>query len=83
MTSGIADASLRVTKRSLTVAGHSTSVSLEEPFWQALRQLAAREAMSLPELVADIDTRRGGANLSSAIRVHVLRAALDGSLTPS
>ncbi|MDE2016970.1 MAG: ribbon-helix-helix domain-containing protein [Hyphomicrobiales bacterium] len=61
-----------VVKRSLTIAGHSTSVSLEEAFWRALRAAAARRGASLPALVAAIDDARAGANLSSAIRVFLL-----------
>ncbi len=61
-------------KRSLTVAGHRTSVSLEAPFWDALGQLARARGLSLQGLVAEIDRGRGGSNLSSAIRVHVLRS---------
>jgi predicted DNA-binding ribbon-helix-helix protein len=64
----------RVVKRSLVVAGHATSVSLEEPFWSALRELAAGEGLSVAALVARVDQQRSGANLSSALRVHVLRA---------
>ena len=62
-----------IRKRSLSVAGHRTSVSLEEPFWDALRDIAAASGVSVPALVAAIDRERGGGNLSSAIRVHVLR----------
>lgn len=80
MTSGTADPQARVKKRSLTVAGHGTSISLEEPFWHALRLLAFRRGTSLPALVAEIDGGRGEANLSSAIRVRVLNAALAGEL---
>ncbi len=61
-------------KRSLTVAGHRTSVSLEAPFWDALGQLARARGLSLQGLVAEIDRGRGGSNLSYAIRVHVLRS---------
>ncbi|MFC0282853.1 ribbon-helix-helix domain-containing protein [Camelimonas abortus] len=61
-----------VRKRSLVIAGHSTSVSLEEAFWRALRDIAAARGLSVARLVADIDRRRGDANLSSAIRVFVL-----------
>lgn len=63
-----------VVKRSLTVAGHRTSVSLEPPFWAALARIAAEGGISIPALVAAIDAERGDANLSSAIRVHVLAA---------
>ncbi len=63
-------------KRSLTIAGHRTSVSLEDAFWKQLKALAARRALSPSALIAEIDSSRGGANLSSAIRVFVLEAAL-------
>jgi predicted DNA-binding ribbon-helix-helix protein len=60
-------------KRSITIAGHRTSVSIEEPFWQALGDIAAERGMSLAALIADIDrTRPAGSNLSSAIRLSVL-----------
>jgi predicted DNA-binding ribbon-helix-helix protein len=62
-----------LTKRSLTVAGHRTSVSLEEPFWAALAEIAADGWSSIAALVASIDrTRPPRTNLSSAIRVFVL-----------
>ncbi len=60
-------------KRSLTVAGHRTSISLEEPFWQALRDIAAAEGESLAGLVARIDRERPRSlNLSAAARVFAL-----------
>ena len=61
-------------KRSLTIAGHRTSVSLEAPFWEALGALAGARGLSVQGLVAEIDRSRGESNLSSAIRVHVLQA---------
>lgn len=61
----------KVVKRSVTIAGHTTSISLEEPFWSALRTLAKTEGRSLAALIADIDERRG-TNLSSALRLYVL-----------
>ncbi len=61
-----------VAKRSLSVAGHRTSVSLEDAFWIGLRDIAAGRRIPLAGLVAEIDRDRGGANLSSAIRVYVL-----------
>ena len=63
----------RVLKRSLQIAGHRTSVSLEEIFWTELRAIAATRAQSLAVLVAEIDAQRGETNLSSALRVFVLR----------
>ncbi len=58
-------------KHSVVIAGHRTSVSLEDAFWEALRDIAAERGVSINRLVADIDRRRRG-NLSSAIRVYVL-----------
>ena len=68
-----------VTKHSISIAGHRTSISLEKPFWDELRRLADDRAISLARLVADIDARRGDANLSSALRVYVLRALKFGN----
>ena len=61
-----------VVKRSIAIAGHATSISLEDPFWQALRLIAREQGISLAALVALIDGRRARTNLSSALRVHVL-----------
>ncbi|MGJ3264977.1 MAG: ribbon-helix-helix domain-containing protein [Salinarimonas sp.] len=69
-----------VEKRSLSIAGHRTSVSLEAPFWEALVALAATRGASVQRLVGEIDAARGEANLSSAIRVAVLDAARRGAL---
>ena len=66
--------SARVIKHSLVVAGHRTSVSLEDAFWRRLCGIAAERGLSLNRLAAMIDASRGGANLSSAIRVFVLEA---------
>ena len=62
----------RPRKRSLTIAGHRTSVSLEDPFWTALKQIARRERRSLVEILADIDAGRCEAGLSSAARIYAL-----------
>ena len=60
-------------KRSITIAGHRTSISLEEPFWQALAEIAAVKRTSLAGLVVEIDRARPAeVNLSSAIRLFVL-----------
>jgi predicted DNA-binding ribbon-helix-helix protein len=61
-----------VVKRSLVVAGHRTSVSIEEPFWVELKRIAAARGVSVAALVAEIDQGRKRQNLSSAIRVFVL-----------
>jgi predicted DNA-binding ribbon-helix-helix protein len=59
-------------KRSLTIAGHRTSISLELEFWAALTRAAKSENKSLAALVSEIDQTRGDRNLSSAIRVWLL-----------
>jgi predicted DNA-binding ribbon-helix-helix protein len=67
-------------KRSVRIAGHATSVSLEPAFWQALAEIARARGLSIGRLVAQIDAERSG-NLSSAIRVFVLDCARAGELT--
>ncbi|MCC0809330.1 ribbon-helix-helix domain-containing protein [Methylobacterium sp. W2] len=54
------------------IAGHRTSVSLETPFWEALREIAAAREQSVQVLIGEVDEARGAQNLSSAIRVFVL-----------
>ncbi len=61
-----------VVKRSIVIAGHKTSVSLEDDFWSGLKEIAAGRKQTLSDLVAGIDTARSGGNLSSAIRLFVL-----------
>jgi Uncharacterized protein related to arylsulfate sulfotransferase involved in siderophore biosynthesis len=61
-----------VIKRSIVIAGHKTSVSLEDAFWQGLKDIAVTRDMTLSELVATIDTDRRHGNLSSGIRLFVL-----------
>ena len=68
----MAPAPTRPVKRSFSIAGHRTSISLENAFWIALREIAAREGCSLASLVAEIDRNRGDAGLSGAVRVYVL-----------
>jgi predicted DNA-binding ribbon-helix-helix protein len=63
-------------KRSLTISGHRTSVSLEDAFWRQIQIVAASHAKSTSALIAEIDASRGAANLSSAIRVFLLETAL-------
>jgi len=62
----------RPLKRSFSIKGHRTSISMEAPFWEALQQAAATEGTSLAGLVAVIDRSRGDAGLSSAVRVWIL-----------
>ncbi len=72
-----------VIKRSIVIAGHKTSVSLEDAFWQGLKEIAVSRDTTLSELVASIDSGRPHGNLSSAIRLFVLnhyqeRTGLEG-----
>lgn len=60
-----------IRKRSVTIAGHATSISLEEPFWDELKRIAEADGLSLNGLIGRIDGERAG-NLSSALRVFVL-----------
>ena len=66
-----------VVKRSVLIAGHPTSVSLEQAFWDALKAVADERELSLTALVTQIDGGRTGENLSSAIRVFVLNRYAD------
>ena len=59
-------------KRSVTIAGHRTSISLEPEFWDALREIAASEQKPTQKLIEEIDEARSGEGLSSAVRVYVL-----------
>ena len=73
-----------VVKRSIVIAGHKTSVSLEDAFWKALKEIAGGRKITLSDLVASIDTDRRQGNLSSAIRLFVLghyRAQIDDRRT--
>jgi len=69
-----------VVKRSIVVAGHKTSVSLEDAFWKGLKEIANQRDMTVSQLVASIDSDRRHGNLSSGIRLFVLnhfRALID------
>jgi predicted DNA-binding ribbon-helix-helix protein len=59
-------------KRSIVIAGHKTSVSLEDAFWKGLKEIADARNMTLSDIVASIDSQRRHGNLSSAIRLFVL-----------
>jgi predicted DNA-binding ribbon-helix-helix protein len=61
-----------IVSRTITLAGHKTAVSLEDAFWEGLKEIAKTERKTLSELVDDIDTGRDHANRSSAIRLFVL-----------
>ena len=69
---------MRPVKRSLTIAGHRTSISLEPPFWEALREVAGSEGLTVTALVARLDAERAAAGgqasgLSGRVRVYVLQ----------
>ena len=71
--------SARPVKRSLTLRGHRTSVSLEDAFWQAFREIAEEKAVALNVLAAEIDAGRGiETGLATAIRLYVLAHYRDG-----
>jgi predicted DNA-binding ribbon-helix-helix protein len=72
-----------VKKRSFSIAGHRTSIALEDEFWAALQQEARKEGISLAALIARIDSGRKSGNLASALRVHVLAYARILRITPS
>ena len=61
-----------VVKRSIVIAGHKTSVSLEDAFWRGLKGIARAQQVTLSNMVAEIDKTRQHGNLSSAIRLFVL-----------
>lgn len=69
----------RPVKRSFTIGGHRTSISLEAPFWDALKSAAVRERVSLSELIGRIDTERGDSGLSSAVRIWLLAYYRNGT----
>ena len=62
----------RPVKRSFTIKGHRTSIALEAPFWEALREAAALEQLTLAGLIVAIDSGRGQSSLSGAVRIWVL-----------
>ena len=72
---------MSVVKRSIVIAGHKTSISLEDAFWKALKGIAETQRATLSDLVASIDSQRKDGNLSSAIRVYVLGYHLSGQGT--
>jgi predicted DNA-binding ribbon-helix-helix protein len=63
----------RPVKRSFTIAGHRTSISLETEFWEALKAAAAAEGIAVAKLIGRIDAERGSGGLSSAVRIWVLQ----------
>lgn len=74
-------------KRSVVIAGHKTAVSLEEPFWVAVKAIAALKRVPVSRFIEEIDQRRDQTNLSSAIRLFVLdffkSHVVDDGISPS
>jgi predicted DNA-binding ribbon-helix-helix protein len=68
-----------LSKHSLVIAGHRTSISLERAFWEALQAIARQRHVSIASVIASVDGERGDANLSSALRVFVLSAVTGSS----
>lgn len=68
-------------KRSFSIAGHRTSIALEADFWSAFEEIASQRKLSLAALVREIDETREAANLSSAIRLYILRWYRDSAAT--
>lgn len=74
----------RPVKRSLTLKGHRTSVSLEEEFWQAFRKIAEAQGRALNDLAAEVDAERGTERgLATAIRVYVLKSLQNAGKGPT
>ncbi len=65
------DLSAKIVKRSVKIAGHTTSISIEDPFWEILQETARTQGRSLAALIAEVDEKRG-TNLSSALRLYAL-----------
>ena len=67
-----------IIKRSVSIRGHATSISIEDRFWERLRILAGERGISPAALIAEVDaSRQPGTNLSSAIRLYILEEALE------
>lgn len=60
-------------KHSFNISGHQTSITLEEEFWQALKSIGAKQNKSLAQLIINIDNKRNDENLSSAVRIFILK----------
>ncbi|MFN0217988.1 MAG: ribbon-helix-helix domain-containing protein [Hyphomicrobium sp.] len=69
----------RPQKRSFSIQGHRTSISLEAAFWTALKEASAEDGVTLAALIGNIDKERDGAGLSSAVRVWLLRRSQNRS----
>lgn len=72
-----------IIKRSIVVAGHKTSISLEDIFWNALKDLSAEKNIPVSAMVDSIDKTRNGVNLSSALRQHIMQHYYDAATRKS
>lgn len=72
-----------IVKRSISVCGHKTSVSLEAPFWEGLKEIAERRRMTVSQVIAEINAHRQQGNLSSTIRLFVLDQVRVGGGMPA
>ena len=66
-------------KRSVSIAGHATSVTLEPEFWETLKKIAAQDGVSLNTIITTIDAEKDRDNLSSAIRIFILKRLIKAS----
>ena len=73
-TGGYGEAEGLMKKRSVKIAGHSTSITMEDEFWSALKTIAEKQSRPLAAIIAEVDSARGPRNLSSALRVYVLKS---------
>jgi predicted DNA-binding ribbon-helix-helix protein len=69
-------------KRSVILSGHATSITLEDPFWEALKSLAQKKGVPVTALINQVDRARGQNTLSSAVRLFILGALQDAHNTP-
>ncbi|MGL1920519.1 MAG: ribbon-helix-helix domain-containing protein [Hyphomicrobiales bacterium] len=60
-------------KHSFNISGHQTSITLEDEFWQALKHIAVQNKQSLAQIIIKIDNQRKDENLSSAVRLYILK----------
>lgn len=67
---------MSIIKRSVTISGHATSITLEQEFWDVLKDIAASRQLSVNALIAEIDSLKKNDNLSSAIRIYILQTLL-------
>ena len=72
-----------IRKRSIVINGHKTSVTLEDGFWSALKEISKERRSTLTEIVTEVDRQRAQGNLSSALRLFVLNVYRSGTTSPA